>query len=937
MTSSNKRNRVSGKTKRLPRRPSRRVSISLNSLLGNDNNNNNNNDNSEVVTQDEEKKVEVNNNKKRRMDKKKSNKSNTRRSTIRLDTLKESIASKKNNAVVNKEPEDVVKTVQNVDEDLFDETLYVNNKANNNNNNNSNNNNKSPEQNLPPALSPNTMEPSNAASNAKQNNIATIEEKNEQITFTNPLLQLQSSDNTKKSPSPVNTSSLPRRVQTILENQVVVGIDDNNNIMDSYNDADVKYENYSDDEEQTSPSIVKKPSKMKMFKQQPSMILQHHVRTPIKEEPSKFKVIVVNETSELPSNTPRNQIDNRNTKEKSTSHFYMQTNTSADEILLSKMELEMEMDNLKKKLQLLDAKIEQAGISNKNPSISNNNTKNNIRPPVKEEEEKNMIENKEEKEKAINASNNDNISQQSSVNNMLDLNMIRPLRPGGNIKKNGNEHFINKYKTNKYFQKNNSATKSRNRNNRNNTRNDRMLTSSRVINKQILLRNDNDNQEMSVTKSVNDIVTKNQTPVSSAKILIQKYNEQYTPSNPKTPSSNSNLTNNKTLGFSSPLIISAMKDSENFITKLEKKMSVESKLLLANSVLNPTPKSNKKSGDTNIVNIRDDLDDQVQRILRNRRNRYNNKEIRDNDHNNNNSGDNNNTNINLNSSFNNTTAISPARRIHIKRSGSVIIESSNNDDNNTKNNSRGNMNLQGSVTNYNAITQSKYEWAHLDVYSGGRKVSQSPTNISSSNGSVFNITDNNYGNNMDVKLSKSNLSYNKSIDLQNNDGIFAYQMRRSLPVLGLPDAMQVNTAHELIDPILKGGELMCLTKNAKNDESRYVSSSWIAAECTFWLAPNLCELQWYENSSGNGGLIPLENVTSVEKISPNSPNYKLMHSNRVIDSSKVFILSVVSPDDVTLALHLAAPTETIRDEWWGGLLYCRSVASFAAVKRKYKN
>ena len=130
-----------------------------------------------------------------------------------------------------------------------------------------------------------------------------------------------------------------------------------------------------------------------------------------------------------------------------------------------------------------------------------------------------------------------------------------------------------------------------------------------------------------------------------------------------------------------------MKDSENFITKLGKKMSVESKLLLANSVLNPTPKSNKKSGDTNIVNIRDDLDDQVQRILRNRRNRYNNKEIRDNDHNNNNSGDNNNTNINLNSSFNNTTAISPARRIHIKRSGSVIIESSNNDDNNTKNNS----------------------------------------------------------------------------------------------------------------------------------------------------------------------------------------------------------------------------------------------------------
>ena len=65
-------------------------------------------------------------------------------------------------------------------------------------------------------------------------------------------------------------------------------------------------------------------------------------------------------------------------------------------------------------------------------------------------------------------------------------------------------------------------------------------------------------------------------------------------------------------------------------------------------------------------------------------------------------------------------------------------------------------------------------------------------------------------------------------------------------------------------------------------------------------------------------------------------NYHLNGSSRIIDNSKVFLLSVLSPDDIPLVLHLAAPTESLRDDWWGGLLYCRSIVCYAAVKRKYK-
>ena len=50
-------------------------------------------------------------------------------------------------------------------------------------------------------------------------------------------------------------------------------------------------------------------------------------------------------------------------------------------------------------------------------------------------------------------------------------------------------------------------------------------------------------------------------------------------------------------------------------------------------------------------------------------------------------------------------------------------------------------------------------------------------------------------------------------------GMYPYQMRRALPVLGLSDDMQVKPVHELIDPILKGDELLCLVKNTSQRQN----------------------------------------------------------------------------------------------------------------------
>ena len=48
-------------------------------------------------------------------------------------------------------------------------------------------------------------------------------------------------------------------------------------------------------------------SKINVFKKHPAMVLQHSYGKSIKEEASKFKVNIVDETIELPSNTPKNR------------------------------------------------------------------------------------------------------------------------------------------------------------------------------------------------------------------------------------------------------------------------------------------------------------------------------------------------------------------------------------------------------------------------------------------------------------------------------------------------------------------------------------------------------------------------------------------------------------------------------------------------------
>ena len=106
--SSNSNKKKAGSAKRLSRRPSRRVSISLNQLLGN---------NLEDATEN------GTNIKKKR-------KTNARRSTVNLRALKEDVALKNEKEYVVIHPQDVVETVKILEEDLVGEGSYVNDNTN---------------------------------------------------------------------------------------------------------------------------------------------------------------------------------------------------------------------------------------------------------------------------------------------------------------------------------------------------------------------------------------------------------------------------------------------------------------------------------------------------------------------------------------------------------------------------------------------------------------------------------------------------------------------------------------------------------------------------------------------------------------------------------------------------------------------------------------
>ena len=110
-------------------------------------------------------------------------------------------------------------------------------------------------------------------------------------------------------------------------------------------------------------TAVPSNSKINVFKKQPTMVLQHYSGSSIKEEASKFKVNIVDETIELPSNTPKNRAT-RNIDDNDA--------FQVEEKLLEKIELRKELADLKQQIQLLNSKIDAAGIGNRNSNHKTN-------------------------------------------------------------------------------------------------------------------------------------------------------------------------------------------------------------------------------------------------------------------------------------------------------------------------------------------------------------------------------------------------------------------------------------------------------------------------------------------------------------------------------------------------------------------------------------
>ena len=107
-SSSNSNKKKTGSVNRLSRRPSRRVSISLNQLLGN------------TLEDATENSTNI----------KRKRKANARRSTINLRALKEGVTLKNEKKSIIIDPQDVVATVKILEEDLVGDDSDVNNTTN---------------------------------------------------------------------------------------------------------------------------------------------------------------------------------------------------------------------------------------------------------------------------------------------------------------------------------------------------------------------------------------------------------------------------------------------------------------------------------------------------------------------------------------------------------------------------------------------------------------------------------------------------------------------------------------------------------------------------------------------------------------------------------------------------------------------------------------
>ena len=163
----------------------------------------------------------------------------------------------------------------------------------------------------------------------------------------------------------------------------------------------------------------------------------------------------------------------------------------------------------------------------------------------------------------------------------------------------------------------------------------------------------------------------------------------------------------------------------------------------------------------------------------------------------------------------------------------------------------------------------------------------------------------------------------------NNNNLSQYQLKRAFPILGLQDGDYLSSLQELVDPLLKGVVLNLLTPRQETN-----CTLWRSYRCTFWLSADLCDLQWYEHATGNGGVVPVEKILKVHRISNKNGRTFLTTETGTIQFNKILELHVNTSDDELVVIRLAANSTKDQESWYSGLNYCRSVLSFVAIKRR---
>jgi hypothetical protein len=231
---------------------------------------------------------------------------------------------------------------------------------------------------------------------------------------------------------------------------------------------------------------------------------------------------------------------------------------------------------------------------------------------------------------------------------------------------------------------------------------------------------------------------------------------------------------------------------------------------------------------------------------------------------------------------------------------------------------------------------------HLGVITGGRFHEPSPTMpvisppLLSSPSQTASIAPHTLPPFLDTQCSKTNSDIEDLLEKHRRDGISInsgslsqYQLKRAFPILGLQDGDDLSSLQELVDPLLKGVVLNLLTPRQETN-----CTLWRSYRCTFWLSADLVDLQWYEHATGNGGVVPVEKILKVHRISNKNGQTFLTTETGTIQFNKILELHVNTRDDELVVIRLAADSRKDQESWYSGLNYCRSVLSFVALKRR---